>query len=109
MWFKEFSGSITVCDKKGIITFMNESSQKQFIKYGGGDLIGTNLLDCHPEPSRSKLAEMLKTPLVNTYTTEKAGIKRIIHQSPLYDNGAFSGIIEISFELPDSLPHFMRE
>jgi len=109
IWSEEFEGSITICDRDGVITYMNDASQKQFMKYGGGDLKGTNLLDCHPEPSRSKLVEMLKTPTTNTYTTEKAGIKKIIHQSPLYENGIFSGLIEISFELPQPLPHFIRE
>ena len=108
MWSEEFEGAITICDREGIITYMNDASKKQFIKYGGVDLMGTNLLDCHPEPSRSKLAGMLKTPTTNTYTTEKPGIKKIIHQSPLYENGVFSGLIEISIELPHSLPHFNR-
>ena len=109
IWSDEFDGAVTICNRTGIITYMNHKSQKQFAKYGGGDLVGSNLLDCHPEPSRSKLAEMLKNPTTNTYTTEKAGIKKIIHQSPLYDKGVFSGLIEISFELPRPLPHFIRD
>ena len=109
IWSEEFEGSITICNREGLITYMNDASKKQFMKYGGIDLLGTNLLDCHPEPSRSKLAEMLKTPGTNTYTTEKSGIKKIIHQSPLYENGVFSGLIEISFVLPQPLPHFIRD
>ena len=107
-WPEEFDGSITICNLDGIIIYLNEVAKKQFTKYGGGDLLGTNLLDCHPEPSRSKLVEMLKTPTQNIYTTEKSGVKKIIHQSPLYENGVFSGLIEISFELPQQLPHFIR-
>ena len=109
IWSDEFEGAVTICDREGIITYMNDVSKKQFLKYGGGDLVGSNLLNCHPEPSRSKLAGMLKAPVTNTYTTEKAGIKKIIHQSPLYENGMFSGLIEISFELPQPLPHFIRD
>jgi transcriptional regulator with PAS, ATPase and Fis domain len=108
IWSEEFEGAITICDREGIITYMNDASKKVFIKDGGGDLVGTNLLDCHPEPSRSKLEKMLKEPSTNTYTIEKAGIKKIIHQSPLYENGVFSGMIEMSFVLPHSLPHFIR-
>ncbi len=108
IWSDEFDGAITICDREGIITYMNDTSKRVFIKYGGGDLIGTSLLDCHPESSRSKLAEMLITPTTNIYTIEKAGIKKIIHQSPLYEKGVFSGIIEVSIELPHSLPHFNR-
>ncbi|HEY3389510.1 MAG TPA: hypothetical protein VGK38_08075 [Prolixibacteraceae bacterium] len=108
IWSEEFDGAITICDREGIITYMNDTSRKVFMKNGGADLMGTNLLDCHPEPSRSKLVEMLKTPSTNTYTIEKAGIKKIIHQSPLYENGVFSGLVELSFELPYSMPHFVR-
>jgi transcriptional regulator with PAS, ATPase and Fis domain len=109
MWFEEFDGSVTVCNPEGVVTYMNDTSKKQFIKYGGGNLVGTNILDCHPEPARSKLVELLKTQTVNTYTTEKEGIKKIIHQSPLFENGVFSGFIEISFDLPQTLTHFIRD
>jgi len=108
-WSDEFEGAVTICNRDGIITYMNNSSKKQFSKYGGGDLLGTSLIDCHPEPSRSKVIEMLKVPSQNTYTTEKGGIKKIIHQTPLYEKGVFSGLIEISFVLPEPLPHFVRD
>ena len=108
-WSDEFEGSVTICDSNGMITYMNGTSRKQFVKYGGRDLLGTNLLDCHPEPSRSKLAAMLKFPVSNTYTIEKDGIKKVIHQSPLFQNGVLSGIVELSFVLPEPVPHFNRD
>ena len=104
----EFIGAVTICDKDGIITYMNDISKNNFRKYGS-NLVGTNLLDYHPEPARSKVVEMLKTPTTNIYTIEKAGVKKIIHQSPLYEKGVFSGLIEISLELPQQLPHFIRD
>jgi transcriptional regulator with PAS, ATPase and Fis domain len=109
IWSDEFEGAVTVCDREGVITYINNRANKQFIKDGGKDLLGTNLLDCHPEPSRSKLISMLNTPTINTYTVEKKGIKRIIHQVPNYTKGVFSGVIEISFEIPKELPHFKRD
>jgi transcriptional regulator with PAS, ATPase and Fis domain len=108
-WSDDFNGAVTVCDLDGIITYMNETSKKQFVKYGGGDLLGTNLLDCHPEPARTKLREQLKNPTTNTYTIEKEGIKKIIHQSPLYEKGVFCGVVELSFMIPQTLPHFVRD
>jgi transcriptional regulator with PAS, ATPase and Fis domain len=108
-WSDEFEGALTICDLEGIITYMNEISKKQFAKYGGGALVGTNLLDCHPEPSPTKLLGQLKNPVTNTYTIEKDGIKKIIHQSPLYENGVFSGVIEMSFVIPPEMPHFIRD
>ncbi len=108
-WSDEFEGSVTVCNCDGIITYMNQTSRNLFSKYGGAKLIGTSLIECHPEPSRSKLIEMLKEPSTNIYTIEKKGVKKIIHQSPLYEKGVFSGVIEISMEVPLDLPHFVRE
>ncbi|MEI7522983.1 MAG: hypothetical protein WCJ95_01565 [Mariniphaga sp.] len=108
-WYEDFEGAVTICDPDGIITYMNLTSQRQFLKYGGSDLIGTNLLDCHPEPSRTKLGGLLKSQGTNTYTIEKNGIKKIIHQSPLFEQGIYRGMIEISFLIPDNLPHHIRE
>ena len=107
-WSDDFSGPVTVCDKQGIIVYMNRKSKEQFKNYGGEKLMGSNLLDCHPEPSKSKLKAMLEKPTSNMYTTEKNGITKIIYQSPWMHNGEFAGLIEISFELSDGMSHFKR-
>jgi hypothetical protein len=70
-WPRELPMSVTVCDREGIILQMNEYSRKMFAAEGGADLIGTSLLDCHPEPSRSQLAEMLETHSKNIYRSRK--------------------------------------
>jgi transcriptional regulator with PAS, ATPase and Fis domain len=107
-WIKEFPGAITVCDAEGIITEMNEKAIRTFEKDGGRDLIGKNLLDCHPEPSRSKVKNLLTTHAPNVYTIEKNGIKKLIFQSPWYDEGKFCGLVELSLEIPFAMPHFIR-
>jgi transcriptional regulator with PAS, ATPase and Fis domain len=104
----EFNVAITVCDTQGIILYMNERAVKTFEKYGGESLLGTNLLGCHPEPSKSKLKEMLEMGLKNVYTIEKAGIKKLIYQSPFFKDGIYSGFVELSLELPVELPNFIR-
>lgn len=108
-WADDFNGAITVCDREGMIVYMNMYSKKQFEKYGGEKLLGTNLLDCHPEPSKIKLAEMLKNRVENTYIVEKNGVTKIIHQSPLFSRKEFYGIVEISFEINPEMPHFTRD
>jgi len=45
----------------GIILEMNDKAIDSFKEDGGEKLIGTNLLNCHPEPARSQLEEMLRT------------------------------------------------
>lgn len=107
-WLDSFSGAVTICDTKGIIVYMNPKAQEVFQKYGGKSLVGTNLLDCHPEPARSKLQDMLENATSNIYTIEKNGIKKLIHQTPFYKNNIYSGFIELSLEIPGEMPHFIR-
>ena len=108
-WIKEFSGAITVCDEQGVILYMNDKACETFKNDGGRDLIGKNLLDCHPEPSRSKLAGMLKNQTSNVYSIEKNNVKKIIYQTPWFENGAYKGFVEFSLEIPLKMPHFIRK
>jgi len=108
-WVKEFPGSITVCDRAGVIVEMNDGAVKAFAKQGGIALLGTNVLDCHPEPSRTKLRELLATGKVNVYTVESRGVRRLICQAPWHEDGQLRGLVEISLVLPDDVPHFVRD
>ena len=107
-WQDEFPSAITVCNKEGEIIYMNNKSAKTFENSGGKALIGTNVLDCHPEPSRTKLLNMLKQGKNNSYTIEKNGVKKLIHQSPWFENGEYKGFVEISIEIPFEMPNFKR-
>lgn len=108
-WTTEFPGAITVCDPTGVILSMNRRARDTFAKSGGDELIGKNLLDCHPEPARGKLARMLAHPETNSYTIEKQGVKKLIYQAPWYRDGAFAGLIELSLVIPSDMPHFIRK
>jgi transcriptional regulator with PAS, ATPase and Fis domain len=108
-WTKEFPSAITVCDAEGIVLALNDRACAAFAADGGAALIGTNLLACHPEPARSRLAEMLRAGKGNIYTIEKAGQKKLIYQSPWYAGGTYGGFVEISIPLPAELPHFVRD
>jgi transcriptional regulator with PAS, ATPase and Fis domain len=108
-WIREFPAAVTVCDRDGIILEMNEKSARTFASDGGYDLVGTNLLDCHPEPARSKLVAMLASGRANTYTIEKNGLKKLIHQTPWFRDGRYAGFVEFSFEIPFNLPHHRHD
>ncbi len=108
-WLKEFPGAVTVCDTAGIILSMNDRAAENFQKEGGLELIGKNLLDCHPEPSRGKLAEMLQSRERNVYSIEKQGKKKLIYQSPWYRNGEYAGFVELSLDLPPVMPNLVRD
>ena len=107
-WFNEVPFAVTVCNKEGIILEMNEKSAVTFVKDGGKELVGKSLLDCHPEKARQQILEMMRSESVNVYTIEKNGKKKLIYQSPWYQNGIFGGLVELSIELPDEIPHFVR-
>lgn len=110
-WMDEFPAAITICDAQGIIVYMNQRSAQTFAADGGQTLIGSNLLNCHPEPARSKLHALLtaQPPRSNAYTIEKNGLRKLIFQAPWYQNGQFAGLVELSLPLPDPLPHFIRK
>jgi hypothetical protein len=107
-WASEFPAAITVCDTRGIILWMNNRALVSFADEGGAALIGTNVLDCHPEPARTMLAELLAEGASNVYTIEKNGVRKLIYQSPWYENGAYAGLVELSLPIPWEMPHFVR-
>ncbi len=108
-FLNETDFAITVCDENGLITFMNKKSIETFQADGGQKLMGTNVLDCHPEPSKTQLKGMLENRTKNVYTIEKKGQKKMIYQSPLFDSGEFKGFIELSLIVPEEMKHFKRD
>ena len=106
-YFNELNCAITVCDKEGVIIYCNKKSKETFANYG--DLIGKSLKDCHNAASWEKICNILKTGKSNSYTIEKDGQKKIIHQAPWYENGKIKGLIEFSIIIPFDMPHFIRE
>lgn len=110
-WVTGFPGAITVCDCDGIILEMNERSAQAFADEGGAVLIGTNLLDCHPEPARSKLQAMMRERRTNAYTIEKGGAHKLVVQAPWYHDGPegeYGGFVEIVIQVAAEMPHFVR-
>jgi len=108
-WLKGVEAAITVCNRDGIIVYMNERSAQMFAEDGGYDLIGRNLLDCHPGTSRDKLEALLMSEEKNCYTIEKNGKRKLIYQVPWYDDGAYAGLAEFALPLPNEMPHFIRK
>ncbi|MEI6061251.1 MAG: hypothetical protein WCR72_11115 [Bacteroidota bacterium] len=104
----ELPFAITVCDTVGIILYMNERSISTFQKYGGANIIGTNLFLYHHGSAAVKLKELLETGTKNAYTIKKNGIKKMIYQSPWYKDEKFAGLIELSLEIPMEMEHFVR-
>jgi PAS domain S-box-containing protein len=107
--YRNLPAAVTICDSDGVILEMNEAAVRTFAKYGGAELVGTNVLDCHPEPSRTMLARMLVDHSAHTYTIEKRGKRKLIQQMPWHVAGQYRGFVEISFEIPAEIPNQPRD
>jgi transcriptional regulator with PAS, ATPase and Fis domain len=107
-WPDELPGAVIVCDKQGLILYLNNKACQTYEREGGAKLVGKSVLDCHPELAKAKLVQLLKNQTLNCYTIEKKGIKKIIYQSPWYEKGKFKGLVELSLPIPLAMPHFIR-
>jgi len=108
-WAEELPGAITVCDKDAKILYLNSKAAKTFEKDGGKNLIGKSLYDCHPPIANEKIKELLATQNKNSYTIEKNGVKKLIYQTPWFENEEFMGFVELSLEIPFEMAHFIRK
>ncbi len=107
-WSVELPLAVTVCDAEGTLLEMNEAARKTFAAEGGEALLGTNILECHPQPARDTLLRLLGEQKSNVYTITKNGCKKMIYQTPWYRDGVFAGLVEFSLPLPEDVPHFVR-
>jgi len=105
-WAKEMNCAITVCDKDGIILYMNDKAKETFVRHG--DLVGKSLIPCHNERSRGIIADLLSSGGSNAYTIEKNGVRKMIYQTAWRENGEVAGLVEISMVIPEEMPHYVR-
>jgi PAS domain S-box-containing protein len=110
LWVEGFPVAVTVCDTEGTILEMNQRADKSFRNQGGKNLIGSNVLDCHPKEAREKLKGLMERREANVYTVEKkGGGRRLIYQSPWYRDGEYAGFVEMILTIPEAMPHFVRK
>jgi transcriptional regulator with PAS, ATPase and Fis domain len=107
-WVEQLPVAVTVTTADGTIIAMNSRSRDTFADDGGGALIGQSVFACHPEPARAKTETLYASRQPNHYTICKNGQRKIIHQLPWFQDGAFAGFVEIAIPIPDNLPHFDR-
>jgi len=100
-FLKEVNFAISVCNQDGEIIYLNKKGSETFADEGGMDLIGSNILDCHPEPSRSQLEEMMHSHKTNAYIKGEGLDKRLIYQTPIYESAIFRGYIECIIPLAE--------
>lgn len=105
-WAKEMNCAVTVCDKDGVILYMNDKAKETFARHG--DLIGKSLIPCHNDRSRAIIADLLATGGSNAYTIQKNGQKKMIYQTAWRENGEVAGLVEISMVITEEMPHYVR-
>lgn len=107
-WAGELGVAITVSDTTGKILYMNDKSASAFARYGGHRLEGSNLKECHKKESWEKILDIMNSKKTNCYTIEKEGIRKLIYQTPWYEDGKPAGLVELSMEIPFNMEHFIR-
>ncbi len=96
--------AITVADLEGIVIYQNERSIAV-----NGDVRGRSMLPCHSERSRQIIERLITNGENNVYTIEKRGLRKMIYQTPWRAEGRVAGLVEFSLEIPESMPHYVRE
>lgn len=100
--------AITVTDRQGTIVSMNDRAAEVFADDGGRALLGTDVMQCHGPASRRIIEDILETGTSHIYTIEKKGKRKMIVQMRWMEGDAPGGLVELSFELPPDIPHFVR-
>ncbi|MCI7140852.1 PAS sensor protein [Alistipes sp.] len=103
-WADEIDGAVTVCDTEGTVLYQNGRSIAV-----NGDVRGRSLLPCHNERSRTIIRRLLDEGGRNVYTIEKQGVRKLIYQTVWRENGEVRGLVELSLEIPETMPHYIRK
>ena len=102
-FFKGINVAVTVSDKDGNVVYQNDSSCEV-----NGDVRVKNMMGCHNERSQQIIRHMLEHAATNVYTISKKGKKKLIYQTPWYENGEVCGLVELSIIIPEEMPHYDR-
>jgi hypothetical protein len=74
-----------------------------------GDVRGKSMIPCHSERSRQIIERLINNGENNAYTIQKRELRKLIYQTPWYEDGAVAGLVEFSLEIPEDMPHYVRE
>ena len=105
-YFKGLNIAITISAKDGEILYQNDSSIEV-----NGDARGRDLMKCHNEHSQQIIRHLLDDAATNVYKIYKKGKKKLIYQTPWYEDDAkqvVGGLVEFSIILPEDMPHYDR-
>ena len=98
------SCAITVADLDGVVLYQNKRSVEV-----NGDVRGKSMIPCHSARSREIINRLITNAETNAYTIEKRGLRKLIYQTPWFESGEVAGLVEFSLEIPENMPHYVRE
>ncbi len=107
-WAEDIEAAVTVCDKEGIVIYMNKRSRETFNREGES-IVGHSMIPCHNERSKAIIHEMLNKDVPHCYTITKKGRKKMIYQTPWRLDGEVKGLVELSMVIPEDMPHYNRD
>lgn len=91
---------VVLCDIGSNIIYMNPAACEKYAKWGGAELVGRSLLDCHNEKSRKKISDVLNwflrskdNNIVYTFRNEKEN-KDVYMVALRSEDGALLGYYE---------------
>ena len=92
--------AVVICNLKHEIIYMNPVAKERYVKYGGAELIGKSLLNCHNEKSQQMIkrtvgwfAENKDNNIIFTYHNDKEN-KDVYMVALRDDNGGLIGYYE---------------
>lgn len=103
-WAKELNCAVTVSDTEGKVLYQNDKSIKT-----NGNVVGKNIFGCHNPNSQAIIRRLLSEKGSHAYTISKKGEKKLIYQTPWYENGKIGGLVEFSIVIPEEMPHYVRQ
>ena len=91
--------AVVICDLEHKIIYMNPASINRYEKWGGKNLLGKSLLDCHNDKSRemiNKVVDWFKASKDNNlvYTSYNQKENKDVYMVALRDNGELIGYYE---------------
>lgn len=103
----EVDYGVTIAHKNCDIIYMNRQLRAMFCK-NGENLIGRNLMDCHPLHAQETIKRLLREGGSDINTISPKGVNKLFFQSACKLDGEIAGLVETSMVLPTEMKHFDR-
>ncbi len=100
---------IVIADENFVIQYINNIGALNYARFGGKNIVGTSLFDCHKPESHQPIKDMYESFKNNSVkVVEKsipmAGKQKKILYLPIFQDNEFKGVNEIQYFTPPLNP-----